>query len=141
VKGSFSCVFEGITLTKIRKTKVLVVDNEVEFASTLAERLRLRKMEAESVFCGEDALPAAIRFQPDVIILDLDMPDISGLEVLSRVKELDPAIEVILLTGQGSFDAGITSMELGAFDYLIKPVDLAGLMVKISEANTKRKGK
>jgi DNA-binding NtrC family response regulator len=69
------------------------------------------------------------------------MPDISGLEVLSRIKELDPAIEVILLTGQGSFDAGITSMKLGAFDYLIKPVDLASLMEKINEANTKRKGK
>lgn len=128
-------------MTKIRKTKVLVVDNEVEFASTLAERLRLRKIEAESVFCGEDALPAIARFQPDVIILDLDMPDISGLEVLSRVKDLDPTIEVILLTGYGSFDAGITSMELGAFDYIIKPVDLAHLMEKITEACALKKKK
>jgi DNA-binding NtrC family response regulator len=115
------------------------VDNEVEFASTLAERLRLRKIEAESVFFGEDALPAVARFQPDVIILDLDMPDITGLEVLSQVKSVDPAIEVILLTGHGSFDAGITGMELGAFDYIIKPVDLSQLMEKITEAYKKRK--
>ncbi len=125
---------------KTQKMRVLVVDNEVEFASTLAERLRLRKVEAESVFFGEDALPAVSRFQPDVIILDLDMPDITGLEVLSQVKNVDPAIEVILLTGHGSFDAGITGMELGAFDYIIKPVDLTQLMEKITEAYKKRNG-
>lgn len=125
---------------KTQKMRVLVVDNEVEFASTLAERLRLRKIEAESVFCGEDALPAVLRFQPDVIILDLDMPDITGLEVLSRVKNVDPAIEVILLTGHGSFEAGITGMELGAYDYLIKPVDLTQLMERITDACKKRNG-
>jgi DNA-binding response OmpR family regulator len=119
--------------------KVLVVDNEVEFASTLAERLRLRKIEAESAFSGEDALLAVVRFQPDVIILDLDMPDITGLEVLSQVKAIEPSIEVILLTGHGSFDAGLTGMELGAFDYITKPVDLAQLMEKITEAYKKRK--
>jgi DNA-binding response OmpR family regulator len=119
--------------------KVLVVDNEVEFASTLAERLRLRKIGAESVFSGEDALLAVVRFQPDVIILDLDMPDITGLEVLSQVKAIEPSIEVILLTGHGSFDAGLTGMELGAFDYITKPVDLAQLMEKITEAYKKRK--
>lgn len=129
-----------MTLGKTRKMRVLVVDNEVEFASTLAERLRLRKIEAESVFFGEDTLPAVSRFQPDVIILDLDMPDITGLEVLSRVKNVEPAIEVILLTGHGSFEAGITGMELGAFDYLIKPVDLTQLMEKITDAYKKRKG-
>jgi DNA-binding NtrC family response regulator len=126
-------------LGKTRKMRVLVVDNEIEFASTLAERLRLRKIEAESVFSGEDALPAVARFQPDVIILDLDMPDITGLEVLSQVKATDPSIEVILLTGHGSFDAGLTGMELGAFDYLVKPVDLAQLLEKITEAYNKRR--
>ncbi len=119
--------------------KVLVVDNEVEFASTLAERLRLRKIEAESVFSGEDALLAVVRFQPDVIILDLHIPDITGLEVLSQVKATQPSIEVILLTGHGSFDAGLTGMELGAFDYITKPVDLAQLMEKITEAYKKQK--
>jgi DNA-binding response OmpR family regulator len=136
----FHSVSEGITLGKTRKMRVLVVDNEMEFASTLAERLRFRKIAAESVFCGEDTIPATSRFQPDVIILDLDMPDMTGLEALSRVKATDPSIEVILLTGHGSFDKGITGMELGAFDYLVKPVDLNQLMEKITEAYSKRKG-
>lgn len=132
---------ERIALGKSKKMKVLVVDNEVEFASTLAERLRLRKIEAESVYSGADALAAVPRFLPDVVILDLQMPDMSGLDVLSRIKEIDPAIEVILLTGHGSFDAGITSMELGAFDYIVKPVDLTLIMEKIAEACSKKNKK
>jgi DNA-binding NtrC family response regulator len=125
-------------MSKTRKIKVLVVDNEVEFASTLVERLRLRNIVAKGVFSGEDALSMITDCSPDVIILDLQMPDMSGLNVLSKVKDLDPTIEVILLTGHGSFEAGITGMELGAFDYIIKPVDLTLLMEKIAEAYTKR---
>lgn len=130
-----------LKLGKIRKMKVLVVDNETEFASTLAERLRLRKIEAQSVYSGEEALVAVASFAPDVMILDLQMPDMTGLDVLSQVKAIDPTIEVILLTGHGSFEAGITGMELGAFDYIIKPVDLIQLMEKITEAYKKKKGK
>jgi DNA-binding NtrC family response regulator len=126
---------------KPKKIKVLVVDNETEFASTLAERLRLRKINAESVYSGEDALTALSSFTPDVMILDLQMPDMSGINVLSQTKAIDPSIEVILLTGHGSFEAGITGMELGAFDYIIKPVDLTLLMDKIAEAYKKKKGK
>jgi DNA-binding NtrC family response regulator len=126
---------------KLKKIKVLVVDNETEFASTLAERLRLRKINAESVYSGEDALTALSSFTPDVMILDLQMPDMSGLNVLSQTKAIDPSIEVILLTGHGSFEAGITGMELGAFDYIIKPVDLTLLMDKIAEAYKMKKGK
>ena len=121
--------------------KVLVVDNETEFAATLAERLRLRKIEAESVYSGAEALDAVARSLPDVIILDMQMPDMTGLEVLARVKVIEPTVEVILLTGHGSFDAGITGMELGAFDYIVKPVDLIQLMEKISEAYKKRLGR
>ncbi len=128
-------------MSKTRKMKVLVVDNEVEFASTLAARLQLRKIEAESVFSGAEALEVISIFMPDVLILDLQMPDMTGLEVLARVKAIDLTIEVILLTGHGSFDAGITGMELGAFDYLVKPVDLTQLMEKITEAYNTRKSR
>jgi len=121
--------------------KVLIVDNEREFASTLAERMRLRNIEAESVYSGEDALDSISRFMPDVMILDIQMPNMSGLDVLSQVKAIDPTIEVILLTGHGSFEAGITGMELGAFDYIVKPVDLILLMEKIKEACKKKLGK
>ena len=123
---------------KTRKKKVLIVDNEREFASTLAERMRLRNIEAMSVYSGEDALETVSRFMPDVIILDIQMPTMGGLEVLSQVKVIDPTIEVILLTGHGSIEAGIAGMEMGAFDYIIKPVDLIHLMEKISEACKKK---
>lgn len=123
---------------KIRKKKVLIVDNEREFASTLAERMRLRHIEAESVYSGEEALEAVSRFRPDVIILDFQMPSMGGLEVLAQVKIIDPTIEVILLTGHGSIEAGIAGMEMGAFDYIVKPVDLIHLMETITEACKKR---
>ena len=125
-------------MVRIKKMKVLIVDNEMDFASILAERLRLRKFEAETAFSGQEGLATVSVFHPDVMILDLRMPDMSGLDVLARVKALDPAIEVILLTGHGSFEDGIAGMELGAFDYLVKPIDLVLLMEKITEACQKK---
>lgn len=126
---------------KTRKMKVLVVDNEEEFASILVERLRLHNIIAEDVYSGEDALTTIAERSPDVIILDMKMSDMNGLDVLSKVKALDPSIEVIILTGHGTFDAGITGMERGAFDYMIKPVDLVFLIEKITEAFQKRLAK
>ena len=123
---------------KKRKIKVLVVDNEKGFASLLVDHLNLRRMEATSAGSGEEALAGLLSFQPDVMILDLQMPDMNGLKVLARVKELDPAVEVILLTGNGSFDTGIACMQLGAFDYLIKPVDIEQLMEIIAGACQKK---
>ncbi|MCK9296571.1 MAG: response regulator [Desulfobulbaceae bacterium] len=127
-------------MVKTRKMKVLVVDNETEFASTLAERLQLSRIEAKSVYSGEEALDAVPRFMPDVMVLDMQMPGMSGLDVLSQVKIIDATIEVILLTEHGSFDVGIVGMELGAFGYIVKPVDLTQLMEKITEAYDKRMG-
>ena len=118
--------------------KVLVVDSEEEFASTLTERLRRSNIDVECVFSGEEALLVTPLFQPDVIILDLQMPDMKGFNTLSQVKAIDPAIEVIILTKQGTFDAGISGMERGAFDYIIKPIDLALLIEKITEACRKK---
>ncbi|HSO10272.1 MAG TPA: response regulator [Desulfoprunum sp.] len=119
---------------RTQSMKVLVVDNEKGFASSLAGHLQARKITAESVYSGGQALAIVQHFKPDVMILDLQMPDMSGLEVLARVKALDPAIEVILLTGNASFDAGIASMQLGAFDYIFKPVDLDELIALIGDA-------
>ncbi len=119
--------------------KVLVVDNEQSFASTLADHLGQCGIEARSVYSGEEALASVPEFRPDVMIVDLQMPDMSGLDVLAQVKALDPTIEVILLTGNGSFDIGIASMQLGAFDYILKPVDLDQLLEIIFGAYEKRK--
>ena len=114
------------------------MDNESVFASTLADHLSLRKFEAVSVCSGTEALAHVPRFHPDVIVLDLQMPDMSGLDVLAQVKALDRTVEVILLTGNGSFDIGIACMQMGAFDYLVKPVDLDQIAGVITEAYRKK---
>jgi DNA-binding NtrC family response regulator len=124
----------------MNKMQILIVDDEVEFASTLVERLELRGIEAISANRGIEALALVKEHGPDVVILDLKMPDLSGLEVLSRIKAIDPTIEVIMLTGHGSSAAGIDGMERGAFDYVMKPVDLKALLEKIEQAYKKRSG-
>jgi len=118
--------------------KVLIVDDEVEFASTLAARLKLRKFITTTATSGEEGLIAFEKEMPDVLVLDLRMPDLDGLEVLAQAKRINPEIEAIILTGHGSVEAGMEGMELGAFDYLMKPVDLNLLLNKIQEAYAKR---
>jgi DNA-binding NtrC family response regulator len=117
---------------------VLVVDNEKGFASILADHLKTKGIDAKSVYSGRDALISVVDFKPDAIILDIQMPDMGGVEVLTRIKDSDPAIEIIVLTGNGSFDVGIECMQLGAFDYLMKPVDLDQLLETIESAYLKK---
>lgn len=113
---------------------VLIADDEIEFASTLVARLKLRNFPATMANSGKAALAAIEQEQPDVLILDLKMPDLDGLEVLASLKENYPDLAVIILTGHGSFEAGRQGMELGAYDYIMKPVDLNLLLVKIEDA-------
>jgi len=113
---------------------VLIADDEVEFASTLKTRLNLRNFQAEAVHSGAETLAALEKRKPDVLILDLQMPDLSGLEVLAKVKQRFEGIQVIILTGHGSFEAGKEGMERGAYDYIMKPVELRLLTNKIEEA-------
>ena len=119
--------------------RVLIADDEVEFTETLGVRLKLRNFETTTVSSGLAALKAVEADPPDVLVLDLKMPDLNGLEVLAKVKEDFPAIEVIILTGHGSFEAGKEGMEQGAFDYIMKPIDLSQLIAKIEEAYLKGK--
>jgi DNA-binding response OmpR family regulator len=117
--------------------KVLLVDDEKEFVVTLAERLGMRGIDTETVFEGEGALKKLETYEPDVMVLDLMMPGMSGLTVLEKVKKLYPKIEVILLTGIGSTSEGLTGMRLGAFDYLMKPLQIDELIQKIGSAINK----
>ena len=117
--------------------KVLLVDDEKEFVVTLAERLGMRGIHTETVFEGEGALKKLETYEPDVMVLDLMMPGMSGLTVLEKVKKLYPKIEVILLTGIGSTSEGLTGMRLGAFDYLMKPLQIDELIQKIGSAINK----
>lgn len=120
------------------KIKVLIADDEVEFSSTLQTRLNLRNFQATMVNSGEAALKAVEKEKPDVLLLDLKMPDLDGLEVLAKLKDEHEDIKVIILTGHGSFEVGREGMELGAFDYIMKPVDLKVLIAKIEEAHNSK---
>lgn len=123
----------------MRKTRILIVDDELEFATTLAERLVLRGYDAVAEASTEAAL-SAIRadWTPDVVLLDLKMPGVSGLDALELIKERGPGIEVIMVTGHGSTASGIEGMKRGLFDYLMKPVDIADIVSKVNEIMQKK---
>jgi len=118
-------------------SKVLLVDDEREFVQTLSERLLMRDMGSAVTYDGESALELVKEDEPDVMILDLKMPGIDGIEVLRRIKETQPEIEVIILTGHGSETDRKICMDLGAFAYLHKPVDINELSDTIKKANEK----
>jgi len=114
--------------------KVLLVDDEEEFVSALSERLMLRGIEVDTALNGEEALARLVEKEFEVVILDVMMPGLGGLEVLRQIKSTHPNTQVILLTGHGSTREGIEGMRLGAFDYLIKPVDIEEMLEKMKEA-------
>jgi DNA-binding NtrC family response regulator len=114
--------------------RVLLVDDEEEFVSALSERLMLRGIEVDSALHGEEALARMEEKEFEVVILDVMMPGLSGLEVLRQIKSTHPNTQVILLTGHGATREGMEGMRLGAFDYLIKPVDIEEMLEKMKEA-------
>jgi DNA-binding NtrC family response regulator len=122
-------------------SKVLLVDDEREFVETLSERLVMRHMGSAVAYDGQSALDLIKEDEPEVMILDLKMPGIDGIEVLRRVKGTRPEIEVIILTGHGSEADRDVCMKLGAFAYLNKPVDIDLLSDTLRRANEKIKQK
>jgi DNA-binding response OmpR family regulator len=120
------------------KFKVLLVDDEREFITTLGERMQMRGFDPEFAFSGEQALNMLKDSLPDVMVLDLKMPGIDGLEVLRRVKKDYPQVQVIILTGHGSGREEAATRRMGAFDHLKKPVDINDL-VRIMELAFRQK--
>ena len=118
----------------MEKIKVLLVDDEEEFVTTLAERLQLRNIIPLVATDGNEALRIIDTERPPVVVVDVMMPVLGGLDVLQQIKSRYPKIQVILLTGRGSAQDGIKGMRLGAFDYLMKPVKIEGLIRKMNEA-------
>lgn len=113
---------------------VLLVDDEEEFVQTLCERLDLRGIPCRVALEGESGLRMIEEQVPDVVVLDMFMPGLKGLEVLRLIRERHPRVQVILLTGQGATRDGMDGMKLGAFDYMIKPLSIDDLTAKIREA-------
>jgi len=118
----------------MKKIKLLLVDDEKEFVTSLAERIKMRELGSNIALNGEEALQIVNDQVPDVMVLDLKMPGIDGMEVLRRVKKAYPEVQVIILTGHGSEKDEKDARRLGAFDYLQKPVDIDKLVQYINRA-------
>jgi DNA-binding NtrC family response regulator len=118
--------------------RVLVVDDEADFLNTLVNRLRKRNLEVTGAASGEKALGFLDKKPFDVVILDVKMPGMNGVDVLREMKRRWPLVEVIMLTGHASVESGIEGMKRGAFDYIMKPTDIDDLMDKMRKAFEKK---
>ena len=117
-----------------KRPKILLVDDEIEFLGLLATRLRRRKMDVAGVVTGEQALEALSEWPADIVVLDLRMPGIGGVETLRRIGQDHPSVRVIVVTG---YTDGVTAQEvldLGAVSYLLKPIALEELLRRIRTA-------
>jgi DNA-binding NtrC family response regulator len=122
---------------KKEKLKVLLVDDEKEFVESLSERLELRNLEADIAYDGEQALEAIKEGKHDVMVLDLRMPGIDGIEVLRRVKKTNPDIQVVVLTGHGTDKDEEQAKKLGAFAYMKKPIEIDHLIGALKQEKMK----
>ena len=116
------------------RIRVLLVDDEEDFVETLAQRLEVRDFEVATALSGAEALERLEEREIDVVILDLQMPGVDGIQVLRQIKERKPLIEVIMLTGHATVQTAIDGMKLGAFDFLTKPTETEDLLEKIARA-------
>ena len=117
-----------------KKIKVLMVDDEEQFRSTTSKILNRRGYETTVAESGEEAIDILKKTSQDVVILDIRMPGMDGLEALAQIKKIDPDVRIIMLTGHGGGESAKESLEHGAFDYLNKPCDIELLSLKINDA-------
>jgi DNA-binding NtrC family response regulator len=120
------------------KPRVLIVDDEEELLQTLSERLRMRDYDVSTSLSGEDALGKMKGYNFDVVVLDVAMPGMDGVQTLSEIKRIKPLTEVIMLTGHATVESAIEGMKLGAFDFLMKPCNTEKLVAKISIAHERK---
>ncbi len=119
---------------------VLLVDDEAPFVETMTKRLTKRNLRVIMAFNGSEALEKIDKNRNlDVVILDVKMPGMDGIETLKEIKKNHPLIEVIMLTGHATVESAIEGMKLGAYDYLMKPCDLEQLMLKVEQATRKKR--
>ena len=122
-------------MEKKKDTKVLLVDDEVDFVDTLAQRLKMRELLVDTVYDGNQALSFIDKVEPDVMVLDLRMPGLHGMEVLREINKLKRDIPVIILTGHGTEKDEEEARRLGASDFLRKPANIDLLVVSINRCN------
>jgi DNA-binding NtrC family response regulator len=118
----------------MKTIRVLIIDDEPDFLETLVKRLQRRKIDAVGVGSGEAALRLIEEQSFDVAILDMRMPGMDGIDTLKVLKKKAPLMEVIMLTGHASVESGMQGMQIGAFDYVIKPADFDDLIERVDQA-------
>jgi len=119
---------------------VLLVDDEAPFVEALTRRLARRSLEITPAFTGQEALDKLAESKTlEVVILDVKMPGMDGIETLKRIKESYPLIEVIMLTGHATVESAIEGMKFGAFDYLMKPCEIGDLVAKVEDAAARKR--
>ncbi len=123
----------------MKEFHVLVVDDEQEFRDLTVKRLEKRGLKVEGAESGQRALEILEHSRTDVVLLDVKMPGMNGIETLRQIRILRPLVEVVLLTGHASVDSGIEGMKLGAFDYLMKPIELEPLLEKLADAYERKR--
>ena len=116
------------------KIKLLLVDDEKKFVEVLSERLEVRGFEIKTALSGEEALKWIYKSEFDVVLLDVMIPGDNGIEILKEIKRARPLIQIIMLTGHAKIDTAVRGLELGAYDYLLKPLEIAPLVEKIKMA-------
>ena len=121
------------------RANVLLVDDEAPFVEALTKRLLKRGLDITPAYDATQALHKLEEIQTiEVVILDVKMPEIDGIEALQQIKTAHPLVEVIMLTGHATVESAIEGMKLGAFDYLMKPCDIDELIAKVDQAAAKR---
>lgn len=119
---------------------VLLVDDEVPFVEAMTKRLKKRELDIIPAYTGEEALSKLNEhLNIEVVILDVKMPGMDGIETLEEIKKSHPLKEVIMLTGHATVESAIEGMKKGAFDYLMKPCDIELLVNKVTEAAKKKR--
>ncbi|AOY58365.1 MULTISPECIES: response regulator [Desulfococcus] len=115
------------------KISLLLVDDEVEFLAPMVKRLKRRNYHVQTSTSGPDALDFIRKNPVELVVLDVQMPGMDGIETLAEIKRIDPSIGVVMLTGHANIEAAIAGMELGAFDYLMKPMNFDELVYKLQD--------
>jgi DNA-binding NtrC family response regulator len=118
--------------------RVLFVDDEADFLETILKRMQKRGVAASGVDSGEESLTWLQQNLADIVVLDVRMKGMDGIQTLRAIKSAHPLIEVIMLTGHASLEIAREGMKLGAFDYLMKPIDLDELLYKLEDAYQKK---
>jgi DNA-binding NtrC family response regulator len=118
---------------------VLVVDDEQDFREVIVKKLEKRDLHCDSAPDGSTALSMIKTKNFDVVLLDVKMPGMDGIETLREIKKIAPMVEVVMLTGHASVESGINGIKYGAFDYLMKPMDMDPLMDKLDAAYERKR--